>query len=81
MLVRRDQLVTVGEGLRVHMLLETDNTLGAMGVMAEELRDPDLHLMDQVQAVRFVTQGQVVASACRQLIRKWQRVLAREEGE
>ena len=65
MLVRRELLVTLGEGLETHMLVETVSTLGAMGVTAEELRDPDLHIMEQVEMVAFATPGQVVGSACR----------------
>ena len=81
MLARRDFLVTLTQGLRVYMLVESADTLGGMSFTAEELRNPDPHLIDQVQAVTFATQGTVVASACRQLLRMWQRVLSKEGGE
>ena len=63
------------------MMVETVTTLEEMGVTREELRDEDLHIMEEVEMVGWACLGQVVGTACRQLTRRWRRMLAREGGE
>ena len=81
MLARRKLLTILGEELRKQMMVETVTTLEEMGVTREELRDEDLHIMEEVEMVGWACPGQVVGTACRQLTRRWRRMLAREGGE
>ena len=59
-----------GKNRQLHGQLEE------LRVTLEELRDPDLSFMGDVELVGWGCQGQVVGEACRRLMKRWRRMLA-----
>ena len=76
MLGRREELSNLGLELREKMRVETVTQLEELKVTLEELRDPDLTFMCDVESVGWGCQGQVVGEACRRLMKRWRRMLA-----
>ena len=56
--------------------METVSRLEELRVPLEELRDPNLSFMGDVELVGWGCQGQVVGEACRRLMKRWRRMLA-----
>ena len=76
MLGHREELSNLGVALREKMMVETVTQLEELKVTLEELRDPDLTFMCDVESIGWGCQGQDVGEACRRLMRRWRRMLA-----